>query len=522
MKSGVARLALAALWACALACAASALPARAVDRSLGADLPKPAPSGLPWTADATTRLSRDLDAFLDVRAAPTLRGAHVGLLVLDTRSGNVLYAHNPDDAFVPASTFKLLTGSAALAILGPKHRFRTQALLDPQTASLIIRGGGDPLLRAADLDAMAFAVRTAGATAFPVSVGVDSTAFESTPYLPGWCWDDFPFYYSAVVSAATIEENVVHLTVTPGAAGGAPATVRAGPPPLDAQVEAPAGGCPFTRAVVVIPQARTAEPGTPDTVDVARTTGGCITVTGSLPAGSAPDAIDAAVPSAVWYLRTLSVDALERTGVNVRPIGPVAGPPEASDGEAVSPPGARVVWTHDGEPLTDLLADMWWPSDNLVAELLLREIGRQTAGTPGTSLHGIAAERAWLTSIGVDPGTLTIVDGSGLSTYDRITPRALAAILQADWNGPYRAAVLDDLPLAGVRGSTAGDFAGTLAAQRTFAKTGSMNHTRGLAGYLATLHHGAVTFAFSIDDWMGAQADLDALRARVLTRLIGD
>jgi D-alanyl-D-alanine carboxypeptidase/D-alanyl-D-alanine-endopeptidase (penicillin-binding protein 4) len=171
------------------------------------------------------------------------------------------------------------------------------------------------------------------------------------------------------------------------------------------------------------------------------------------------------------------------------------------DGEMGAEPGSRVVWTHDGEPLSDLLADMWWPSDNLVAELLLREIGRQTAGTPGTSAHGVAAERTWLTSIGVDPATLTIVDGSGLSSYDRVTPRALVAILQADWNGPYREMVLDDLPLSGVRGTTAGDFKGTLAAGRTFAKTGSMNHTRGLAGYLATLHHGAVTFAWSVDDW---------------------
>jgi D-alanyl-D-alanine carboxypeptidase len=94
--------------------------------------------------------------------------------------------------------------------------------------------------------------------------------------------------------------------------------------------------------------------------------------------------------------------------------------------------------------------------------------------------------------------------------------------LQADWNGPYRELVLDDLPLAGVRGTLATSFAGTLAERRTFAKTGSVKHTRGLAGYIATQRHGALTFAWSIDDWMGADADLQTLRARVLSRLIGD
>ena len=72
------------------------------------------------------------------------------------------------------------------------------------------------------------------------------------------------------------------------------------------------------------------------------------------------------------------------------------------------------------------------------------------------------------------------------------------------------------------RGTLEQSFIGSLAERRTFAKTGSVNHTRGLAGYLATLHHGAVTFAWSVDDWMGSDPDLAALRARVLARLIGD
>jgi hypothetical protein len=49
-----------------------------------------------------------------------------------------------------------------------------------------------------------------------------------------------------------------------------------------------------------------------------------------------------------------------------------------------------------------------------------------------------------------------------------------------------------------------------------------MSHVSGLAGYLATLHHGALTFAWTVDDWMGSDDELDALRARVLSRFIGD
>jgi D-alanyl-D-alanine carboxypeptidase/D-alanyl-D-alanine-endopeptidase (penicillin-binding protein 4) len=108
-----------------------------------------------------------------------------------------------------------------------------------------------------------------------------------------------------------------------------------------------------------------------------------------------------------------------------------------------------------------------------------------------------------------------------MSQYDRITPRDLVGILQHDWNAPYRQIVLSALPVGGARGTIEG-IAGTPAAGRVFAKTGSMMHVRGLAGYLATQRHGAVTFAFSVDDWNGNYPDLAALRAQVLSRVVTD
>jgi D-alanyl-D-alanine carboxypeptidase len=75
--------------------------------------------------------------------------------------------------------------------------------------------------------------------------------------------------------------------------------------------------------------------------------------------------------------------------------------------------------------------------------------------------------------------------------------------------------------VGGARGTIEG-IAGTPAAGRVFAKTGSMMHVRGLAGYLATEHHGAVTFVFTVDDWLGDYPALAALRAQVLTRIVQD
>ncbi len=159
-----------------------------------------------------------------------------------------------------------------------------------------------------------------------------------------------------------------------------------------------------------------------------------------------------------------------------------AGAGEGAEPYAGPPAGTvlRPSWAHDSPPLQAMLGTMWENSDNLLAECLLRTLSVYHADRPGTTADGVAAELDYLRAIGV-AGAVSLHDGSGLSIYDRATPRALVALLSALWKGPTRPTVLAALPVAGVRG-TLGAFAGTPAEGRIFAKTGSMMHVRALAG----------------------------------------
>jgi len=498
-----------------------ALPAGAVDRSLGATVPKPSAGGLPWTQAQRDALVADLDAQL--AAAATLKSAHIGILAVDARDGTPLFAHNPDDALMPASTFKLLTGSAALDRLGPEFRFHTSAAADGRVVRgvlhgrLVIRGGGDPLLNVDDLEELARAVLRAGITRIDGSIDIDTSHFVDPPYMPGWSWDDFPFYYAPRISALSFDENVVHLTIAPARMAGARASVSAAP---YGRVGEPLRGCATTSDVIVLPRAITGRAGSPNTLDVERDPGGCIIVTGSIALDARPDTIDAAVPSPEAYLWHVLAARLHAHAIAF-PEPPLHPGFAQNFLAAPASPQARTIWSHDSEPLADLLADCWFPSDNLLAELLLKATGA-ASGEPGSAARGIAFETLWLAGLGVDVAPLSIDDGSGLSSYDRMTPRALVAILQHDWNGPQRDLVLDDLPLAGVRGSLKASFVGTLAEKAVFAKTGSISHVRTLAGYAATQMHGAVIFSFQVGDWNGTPADLGAVRALFLSRIIGD
>jgi D-alanyl-D-alanine carboxypeptidase/D-alanyl-D-alanine-endopeptidase (penicillin-binding protein 4) len=507
-------------WAALIACAsiACASPAFAVDRSLGAGVPKPNASGEPWTDAQIASLDANID--IAVAGSKTLTGAHVGAYAIDARDGRVLYERNQDDAFAPASTLKLVVGSAALDKLGPAFRFHTSATLQNAIVNgtlrgrLTLHGTGDVLLDAAALATLPVALRAASIDEIAQDVVAGDDPLQ---YLPGWALDDVPWYYAAPITALGYADDRVTVTVTPGAKPGDPVSTVV--EPWGTAVRDASACAPRELSFCIVVSATTGAVAAPSTLDALRPLDrpGEVDVVGALAAGAQPEALSLAVPDPPRFAAAAARRALVAGGVRIGYREPVA----ARATEDASP--VRVVWSHDSEPLSDLLADLWLPSDNMLAEVLLHAVGAEAPSVRGTSEAGIAWEKAWLAKLGIDTGSaLELADGSGLSAYDRITPRDLVVILRHDWDGPYRDVVLDALPIAGVRGTLKSSFVGTAAARRVFAKTGTVSHARTLAGYIATEKHGAVIFAFQVDDWVGNAADLRDVRGRVLAHFVED
>ena len=346
-------------------------------------------------------------------AAPTLQGATVSAYVADADSGTVLYSLDPDRDMIPASTLKLIVGSDALDELGDAFAFTTTLASDG--ANLYLRGGGDPLLAAADVDDAARALHAADATHFTALIG-DASATQAG-YPDGWVIDDLPNAYAAPPNALSFDDNAVG----------------------DDAVRDPA---------TATTQAFSSE--------------------------LARDGIAFSAPAAL----------------------------------ATTPPSAAVLWTHHSLPLPQLLRAMWQPSDNLLAESLLLALAPQRA-------DALARERAWLQNLGVDPASVTLADGSGLSTYDRITAHDLGVILAHDWS-LHRDVMLAGLPVAGSSGTLQDAFVRTPLAGALVAKTGSMNHVRTLAGYLRT-KHGTLIVVLLVNGWMdestSSTANLRAFQA---------
>lgn len=488
-----------------LVLAVGALPVYAADMSSVATLAKPAPGGAPWKASQVASLQRTIAKLL---AAPTLRGAQVGLIAIDTARGTTLYSQNADQEFMPASNFKLLAGSAALNVLGAAFAYTTSVASDaaPQngtiTGNIYLQGGGDALLSAKDLDAAAAAVAAQGVQSISGSVVTDATHFDAVRYGYGWSWDDLPFYYAPVVSALELEDGVVHMYFSPAPAAGQPASILIQP---------------SSTAFAVDNQLMTGPPKSKDTSELVRPWNqpATIRITGSYPADAKTSGdVHPAVPDPESYAGDVFAKALAAHGISV------AGPTQSGK----TPAAAATLWTKQSEPMPQLLADFWYPSDNLMGEMFLKELGYRLKGAPGSVENGRTLENQYLKSAGIDPQTVTISDGSGLSQYDRITPRDLLLILQNDWNSPNRDIVLNALPVTGVRGTLRNSYKGTAAEKNVFAKTGSISHVRTISGYVKTKTHGPVTFSFMINQWMGEDqphgaADLANLRGAVLAAI---
>jgi serine-type D-Ala-D-Ala carboxypeptidase/endopeptidase (penicillin-binding protein 4) len=172
---------------------------------------------------------------------------------------------------------------------------------------------------------------------------------------------------------------------------------------------------------------------------------------------------------------------------------------EARGGEGDFPRSGQtnqglVLASFESKPLIEDIRVINKVSQNLHAEILLRLLGREK-GTAPTIDSGLEVLRGFLTRAGVPGDQYLFYDGSGLSRQNLVTPLAVVSLLMYASRQPWATAFRDTLPLAGVDGSLADRFKGTIAQGRIYGKTGSLGGVKTLSGYATTNHGDKIAFA---------------------------
>ncbi|NUO79424.1 D-alanyl-D-alanine carboxypeptidase/D-alanyl-D-alanine-endopeptidase, partial [candidate division KSB1 bacterium] len=183
------------------------------------------------------------------------------------------------------------------------------------------------------------------------------------------------------------------------------------------------------------------------------------------------------------------------------------------------PSKVRVLAEHEA-PILPVLTNLNKISDNLTAELVLKTIGAERFGRPGTAEKGVAAMRAFLQNSGVDTLAINSADGSGVSRYNLVTPDGLVDLLTAMWQREdLRPAFVSTLPIAGVDGTLSNRMRGSAAEGVLRAKTGSLSGVSSLSGYTITAEGEAVVFSMMMQHYLVKDAAVRSVQDRIAAEI---
>jgi D-alanyl-D-alanine carboxypeptidase/D-alanyl-D-alanine-endopeptidase (penicillin-binding protein 4) len=450
-------------------------------------------------APATATLEERLDAALGHRG---LRGARIAALVVDAGTGEVLYARDPDQALVPASNMKVLTALAALSALGPAHRFETAIYADAPIDAvggverLYVQGGGDPALTSEDLWRLAADLRRKGLREVRGDIVIDASLFDDQTWHPSW-GKVSARAYNAPIGAFAVNYGAFAVRVAAGASSGDPVVAVVDPPVSFLRLT--------NRARTVPPRGRARL-----TVDRKAGTGfDQVLVTGSLRAGS-EKVHYRSVADPVAYAGAVLRFQLESIGIRVGGAvrrGPVPEP-------------AEELIRFAGKPLGAIIRRFMKWSNNHIGESLVKALGANAGAVPAGWSDGIRAIRAELARNGVALEGLSLVDGSGLSYDNRVSPRAfVAALVRAERSFRFGPEFVAALPIAAADGTL--EKRAEAAAYGVRAKTGNLTRVTGLSGYAHRPDGGTAVFSVLVNGFRRGTEDAWEGVDGFVTELVG-
>ncbi len=418
--------------------------------------------------------------------------SNVALKVVSPSTGETLYSLNSSLLFNPASNQKLLTAATALEELGEDFLISTVVGLDTTAGIIYVKGCGDPLLSTADLDSIAamLAGRLEGRKEWAIIS--DVSYFDDRYWGSGWAWDDEPDPTAMFISPLSVNSNAVKMKLRPGKSAGDSLVITTDQAINYFSIEN--GGTTVTDSVL-------------QPLDVNRRgkeRSNAIRITGQMKVGDSAMSRTLSVWKPEQYTLALLSERLQRYGFDIR------------DTRIDTMPSGLVEVTHYSHRLDSVVTYMNKVSDNLSAENLLKTLGVEKHGLPGSAVAGASVVKTFLTGVGIDTTKIVIVDGSGVSRYNLLSADALIQLLVAMANNPkHFASFYNSLPIAGEYGSLSNRFRGTTAEHNLRAKTGTLSGASALSGYVRTADGELLAFAMLMQNYPTGVAKYRQIQDRI-------
>jgi len=455
-------------------------------------------------ADDKKRAEREAlkTSLMEVLRREPLNTSRVAVHMMSLDDGSVVFSHNADELLNPASNVKLVTSAAALATLGSEYRFETEFLVETESdgikaKTLYVRGKGDPSVTTERLFGMTGDLFHTGLREVQ-DIIVDDAWFDAERTPSGYDQEDSDRAYMSPTGALSLNWNAVGVYLRAGDQPGAKGVVEVEPPSDYFVVESTlTTGDKRARRFSVASDAAGAQQK--------------ILVRGQVPHGGGAMSVWKKIDNPPMYFGQTLKQMLAVRGIKVK--GRVK--------PGVTPPRAKLVFVAQSDTFDIVLKKLNKMSSNFIAEMLLKTMGAEARGAPGTFAKGLDVVEDFLArEVGIPRGTYVMKNGSGLNDANRFSATQFDKILRYMYERfPVAPEYLSSLGIAGKDGTLRYRFDGTEAVGRLRAKTGTLENVSALSGYVQAAGGEKFIFSMMVNDYPGRSGPvvrgLDALGTAV-------
>lgn len=440
-------------------------------------------------------------AFARLEQDTQCKYASVSLTVLDAKTGETVFTAHPNTGLATASTLKTITAITAFNFLGKDFQYQTTLGYNGTITAegtlkgdLIIKGGGDPTLGSwrygsskenTVLKIWVEAIRKSGIKKIEGRIVGDDTVFGTQKIPNGWVWQDVGNYYGAGTSGLCWRENQFDIKLHQSETGNKVKLMKTVPamPYLQFNNELLTGTTGSgDQAYAFLP--------------VKNST---IFLSGIYAEDLTKRSISVAVPDPAYDCAFRLADTLKRAGIEVK--GTAESTETLTAAQKSMPQATQILVNFASPKLSEIIFWLNKKSINLYAEQLLKTIAWK-AGKPVTTVNGAEVLQNFWKAKGIDPRTLNMVDGSGLSPGDRITTSTLAQILSSAKKETWFPDFLKSLPIY----------------NDMTMKSGSINGVLAYAGY-QTKNGRELCFSIIVNNYSGSSSGIKAKMFKVLDEL---
>lgn len=436
---------------------------------------------------------------------PVLKNGLVGVAVIDVASGKLIAGHNASISLTPASSLKVVTTGAALAILGADFRFETKLEYDGTidangmlSGNLYLTGFGDPTLGSKEFEAVpdlesimelfCTEIQKAGIKEIKGLVVGDASYFGTEASGRTWAYEDLGNYYGAGAYGLNIMENMFYAKLQQkGKLGSQPGIAK-----LD----------PVIPNFFIINELSSAEKGTGDNAYIFGAPYNYTAyIRGTIPVGTGTFTIKGAIPDPPFMAAHSLLYALTKKGIKT---SRVATTQLQLDLEKQQRQKRITIYTHQSPSLKEIVKETNIKSVNLFCEAMLRMLGKKEKGE-GTPEAGIEVLMEFWQKKGLVTDGFFIEDGSGLSPYTVVSTQHLATVMRLLYRDEgLREAFYDSLPIAGRSGALRYRLKGTKAANNLRAKSGGLERVRSFTGLVKAASGKQLAFSIIVNNYTGS------------------